>query len=138
MKIRGVGRKISSLFFRDIVYTFRIDEDTVGDKIYLQPIDIWTERAACSLAGFLSRKPCSHWEYAEVLVQVSEQANVLCSLTNSGLWALGSQLVRNEDRYKRLLRSAKELREFLDAEARLHELRARAIRTVVDKSGCRA
>lgn len=47
VNIRGIGKKIASLFLRDVVYAFQIDEDKIGGKIYLQPIDIWTQRGGC-------------------------------------------------------------------------------------------
>lgn len=136
VRIRGVGHKIASLFLRDIVYAFGVDENSVGDKKYLQPIDRWTKRAAESLAVSIPTSPKSYWEYAQVLVDVSEQAGVPCALTNSGLWTLGSQLVQDEEKYRILLQDIERLRSFLNERAQLHEFRAVAMRTAIGRSVC--
>lgn len=133
--IRGIGKKIASLFLRDIVYAFEIDEDKVGKKVYLQPIDIWTERGAKSLASFVSKNPKSYWDFAEVLVEVSEYANVLSTLTNSGLWIFGAQLVRNPDQFQTLLLNAGELHNFLTGQIHLYQDRAKILEKVLDTSG---
>ena len=133
-KIRGIGKKIASLFLRDIVYAFEIDEDKVGKKVYLQPIDIWTERGAKALAHFISKNPKSYWEFAEVLVEVSEYASVHSTLTNSGLWIFGAQLVRNPTQFHDLLLSAEELHNFLTGQIHWHRNRAKILETVLDIS----
>lgn len=130
--IRGINRKIASLYLRDIVDAFEIDEDRVGGKKYLQPIDRWTERAAKALAEFLPTTPNSYWEFAEVLVEVSERANVHSTLTNTGLWILGAQLVGDPERFHDLLLSANELHQFLFRQLRRYQERAGILESVLN------
>jgi hypothetical protein len=138
VKIRGIGNKIASLFLRDIVYAFEINEDKIKGKVYLQPIDVWTERGAKALAQFLSRTPNSYWEFAKVLVEVSEYAAVRPTLTNVGLWIFGAQLVRDEKRFHNLLLSPDDLHRFLSAQIQWHQNQAKALEMVLTVPGSKA
>jgi len=132
--IRGINRKIASLYLRDIVDAFEIDENRVGGKKYLQPIDRWTERAAEALAEFLPTTPNSYWELAEVLVEASERAKVRSTLTNTGLWILGAQLVGDPERFHDLLLRADQLRQFLSRQLRWYQGRAAILESVLNKT----
>jgi len=129
--IRGIGSKIASFFLRDLVYALEINEDTVGRKVYLQPIDIWTERGAGSLAYFLSRDPKSDDECAEVIIEVSELAGVPSTLINTGLWILGAQIVQNEVKFKELLQNHENLRKFLSDQVISQRKRADEIENIL-------
>jgi hypothetical protein len=133
--IRGIGDKIASLYLRDIVDAFEIDEDIVGNKVYLQPIDAWTRRGAKALAEFMSVAPKSDWDLAEVLIEVSERASVRSTYTNTGLWFLGAQLVRDKERFHDLLLSVDDLHDFLRDEMYRHRKRAEILETVLSASG---
>lgn len=130
--LRGIGKKIASLFLRDIVDAFEIDEDRVGGKKYLQPIDRWTERGAKAFAEFLPATPNSYWELAEVLVEASERAKVRSTLTNTGLWILGAQLVGDPECFHDLLLSADQLRQFLSRQLRWYQGRAAILESVLN------
>lgn len=133
VKIRGIGKKIASLFLRDVVYAFEVDEDKIGKKVYVQPIDIWTERGAEALAQFVSRTPKTYWDFAEVLVEVSERATVRSTLTNVGLWIFGAQLVRNPVQFHNLLLNAEDLHDFLFHQVQWHQNQATILETVLNK-----
>ena len=122
--IRGIANKIAALFLRDVVDAFEIDENKVGKKVYLHPIDVWTKRGANALAEFSSKKPKSYWECADLLIEVSEYANVRSTLTNCGLWFLGAQLVHDPIQFHNLLLSVEELRKF--AARQMEQYRDRA------------
>jgi len=133
VEIRGVGPKIASLYLRDIVDAFEIDESCVGNKAYLQPIDIWTRRGAKILAEmFLITSPKSDWDYAQVLVKVSERAGVRSSLTNTGLWILGAQLAGNSDGFREALSSIDNLRNLLLSRAQWHRRGAKVLETLLE------
>ncbi|MGA2060642.1 MAG: hypothetical protein ABSG67_09200 [Thermoguttaceae bacterium] len=133
--IRGIKNKIASLYLRDIVNAFEIDEDIIGNKERLQPIDVWTERGATALAGFLSMSPKSYWDFAEVIVKASERAKVRSTLTNTGLWILGAQLVGNAVDFHKLLLSVNSLRSFLYNQVSHYQNRIELIQMVLSKSG---
>jgi len=132
VQIRGIGSKIASLFLRDVVYAFEIDEDKIEKKVYLQPIDVWTERGARALAQYISETPKLYWEFAEVLVEVSERVNVRSTLTNVGLWTFGAQLVRNPARFHDLLLNVEELHSFLSKQIDWHRERAKLLEIVLE------
>jgi hypothetical protein len=133
VEIRGIGPKIASLYLRDIVDAFEIDESRVGNKAYLQPIDVWTRRGAKILAEiFLMTSPKSDWDYAQVLVEVSERAGVRSSLTNTGLWILGAQLTGNLNRFHEALSSIDNLQNLLLSRARWHRGVAEVLETLLE------
>jgi hypothetical protein len=133
VEIRGIGPKIASLYLRDIFDAFEIDESRVGNKAYLQPIDIWTRRGAKILAEmFPMTSPKSDWDYAQVLVEISEQAGVRSSLTNTGLWILGAQLAGSPDRFQKALSSIDSLRSLLLSRAQSHRRGAEVLATLLE------
>jgi len=133
VEIRGIGPKIASLYLRDIFDAFEIDESRVGNKAYLQPIDIWTRRGARIIAEiFLMTSPKSDWDYAQVLVEVSERAGVRSSLTNTGLWILGAQLAGNPDRFREALSGIDNLRNLLLSRAQWHRRGAEVLETLLE------
>jgi hypothetical protein len=129
--IRGIKYKIASLYLRDIADAFEINEDRVGNKAYLQPIDVWTERGAKVLAEFVPMTPKSYWEFAEVLIEVSERAGVRSTFTNTGLWILGAQLVGDPVRFHDLLLSVDALHHFLSRQIHWYQNRAEMLTTVL-------
>lgn len=132
VEIRGIGPKIASLYLRDIFDAFEIDESRVGNKAYLQPIDIWTRRGAKILAEiFPMTSPKSDWDYAQVLVEISERAGVRSSLTNTGLWILGAQLAGNSDRFREALSGIDNLRNLLLSRAQWHRRGAEVLETLL-------
>jgi len=132
--IRGIKNKIASLYLRDIVDAFEINEDKVGNKERLQPIDVWTERGAKALAGFLSMSPRSYWDFAEVIIKASERAEVRSTLTNTGLWMLGAQLVGNAADFHNLLLSTDSLRSFLSHQVSRYQNRIELLQMILSKS----
>jgi len=133
VKIRGIGKKIASFFLRDIVYAFEINEEIIRQKIYLQPIDIWTKRGAEVFAKFISKTPYSYWDYAEIIIEVSEHARVSSTLTNTGLWILGSQLVRDGKQFQEVLLKYDNLLDFLYNQIHFHQNQGKTLEKVLNK-----
>lgn len=137
VQIRGIGRKIASLFLRDIVDAFEIEENRIEKPEYLQPIDIWTERGAKALAQLEAKTPKSYWEFAELLVEVSSRAKVRSTLTNTGLWLLGSQLVGDPVRLHDLLLNGDNLCGFLAEEIDRLQNRAKILKSALSSEALR-
>jgi endonuclease III len=101
VKVRGIGPKIASFYLRDITYAFELEK--VIDKKnarYIQPIDVWTRRAAKVWANNQKK---SDKGYAEIIIQKCEEVGASYVLVNTGLWFLGSQICKLETLFNKIL-----------------------------------
>jgi hypothetical protein len=99
----GVGDKIASFYLRDIFWLGHglNPQVTVAADYLLQPIDIWitragvalgcTEESKVSLAGFISSFERRH--------------GIAHGGANAGFWMLGSNYVRNPERFDGVLKA---------------------------------
>lgn len=92
-KIRGVGNKISSFYLRDIYLLSDSKSKNIDNRYLLQPIDVWTRRAART---FLNDQDASDKKCAEFLINKEDELGVSNGSLNVALWVLGSQVVKND------------------------------------------
>lgn len=112
--VRGMGPKISSLFLRDIVAAFELNESELEPEKYLQPIDIWTRRGAEVIAKQTDRlKPPNDEECAKIIVEASYKAGVPPSLVNAGMWIFGTKFAETEEKFQEVLANSDKLHQLL-------------------------
>jgi len=112
--VRGIGSKITSLFLRDIVIAFNVDESKCERAEYFQPIDRWTRRGSETLSKLFGKEPPKNdKESATRIVEISKNAGVSSALVNTGLWMFGAQFVRSERGFQELLSDPKKMKEYL-------------------------
>jgi len=89
-RIRGVGQKTASLFLRDLVYLFRL-EDKVSERdvVYLQPIDTWVRKGLEKLLKLKGSEEELKKKVAKVLRKYSISVRDSIKF-NMGLWYIGS------------------------------------------------
>lgn len=92
--IAGIGPKRATLFLRDIVDVFGLEENYIKNStkdnvyIYLQPIDVWVHKIAKHLGIVQSKNPS--WEKdAPKIVQKCNDCGVSPIDFNEGAWIIG-------------------------------------------------
>jgi hypothetical protein len=88
-KISGVGEKIASFFMRDVACRFNVFPLRAEDRRFLQPVDIWVERAATCLGA-------KDGSAAEFLVERSGADGNRPERVNQGIWLFGAEVVRSK------------------------------------------
>lgn len=93
--VRGIGPKISSLFLRDIVVFFGLEEliDPV-DRLYVQPIDKWMRAIAPYVIDEPNADDLADWILAGKLSKYARRAGVSGTLFNMGVTWFGMREVR--------------------------------------------
>jgi hypothetical protein len=86
-QIKGIGDKIASFYLRDISLLSEISTNLLSNRSLLQPIDIWTKRAAVILNK-------SSKKYADELTKCDDDYNLATGESNVAFWVLGSQIAR--------------------------------------------
>jgi hypothetical protein len=125
-QVRGVGPKIISLFLRDVVTAFEMNEFDLEPERYLQPIDRWTQRGAEVLASQMQKpKPKTGTECAEIIVEASRVVGVRPSLVNAGLWIFGALFAQTEAKFREVLTTPETLCQLLTDQSRAYVGRAR-------------
>jgi hypothetical protein len=94
--VRGIGRKIASLYLRDLVDIMNIDLVNIHSRNLLQPIDIWVERTIKILNN---NQNMNMDQVADWLVQNS----VNPERVNMGIWFFCSQIIASEYKLNRVL-----------------------------------
>ena len=107
--VRGIGRKIASFYLRDLVWLKCISESSLSEKQFLQPIDLWVNRALKHSIGKRTgidyRTPDhSYWKKAELIVQLCEESDCSPIGFNMGAWMLGARISNGESDYRRILK----------------------------------
>ncbi len=112
LAVRGVGSKIASFYLRDIATAFGIDPTHLQPVHCFQPIDVWTQRGAHSIARASGNSAGGRRgvPYAEVIHQAAVRANVSSLLVNTGLWYLGSNFSQSPDAFEQMLESPESFR----------------------------
>jgi len=104
-KIRGVGDKISSFYLRDMYILSGYNNINIQNRHLLQPIDIWTRRAA----QILSRDHhATDRNYAEVLITLEDEFGMVTGASNIGFWVLGSQIAEDEKTFTNFVQCIKD------------------------------
>ena len=109
--IRGVGRKISSFYLRDIAYLTELDENNITDLYLLQPIDTWLEQTLKVL--FNSNVPKKLEEKQRLIVELSKKAGISSIAFNQGAWVLGSQIAGEFETFEKALTEKGVMREII-------------------------
>ncbi|MCW5942936.1 MAG: hypothetical protein KIS66_11935 [Fimbriimonadaceae bacterium] len=111
--VRGVGPKLASVFLRDVVYMFGL-EDSVEpmDLLYIQPIDKWLRLIGPYIAAEVSEKTAD-WVLAGKLVKYTRRAEVSGIRFNMGATYFGMREVKDPEIYTEKLAELPELLDLL-------------------------
>jgi hypothetical protein len=108
LTVRGIGEKIAAFYLRDISL---VKDSTVDGEcgMYLQPIDIWTARAADLLpeetGSSTNRRPVSlRKKRANKLIAFECKNELRTGEANIAFWVLGAQIAQKQDRFERAVR----------------------------------
>lgn len=99
-EISGIGTKIASYFMRDVACQFNCFPSDVSNRHLLQPIDIWTRRAA---EGLSTTKFSDDDHVSKFIVNESLNAKVSPERVNQGMWYFGAQIAGTEYYFNKLL-----------------------------------
>lgn len=92
MEIIGIGPKIVSLYLRDLIYLFSLDNSiTKEDLELLQPIDTWVRQLSIKIG--LVENNANDELIRKKIVEACLNANVSNIKFNQGLWYIGSNAV---------------------------------------------
>jgi len=135
-QIRGTGKKINSLFLRDIVLIYGLP---VGqDDPLLQPVDIWVRRLTRLLMGLQADVPrdeeddySNDTKIAETLIALSKTAGVSPLSLNQGAWYFGSQIAGTKSNLIRYIEGKLSPGNAVDQKVSLLEDEIKALRSLV-------
>jgi hypothetical protein len=99
-EISGIGTKIASYFMRDVACQFDCFPSDVSNRHLLQPIDIWTRRAA---EGLSAGKFPDDDRVAKFIVNESLNAGVSPERVNQGMWYFGAEIAGTDYYLDKLL-----------------------------------
>lgn len=103
--IRGVGPKMTSVFIRDVVFLFGLEErlDPV-DRLYVQPIDKWIRLIAPYIIEEPGIAEAADWILAGKLAKYTRRAGVSGVRFNMGTTAFGSGSAHTPQRFHESIR----------------------------------
>jgi hypothetical protein len=101
MGIRGIGPKIASLYLRDLVDIYDLENKISPEDFgFLQPIDVWVRRVARK-TGIVGDEKLSDPDIQKDIVRVCRELGISALRFNQGAWYLGKNafeiLVENLD-----------------------------------------
>ena len=98
LKVKGVARKITSFYLRDLVFVENLDINGISPKM-IQPVDVWVRKGIKSLisSGVSSNaeRVNSDLEISKYIYKYSNKFNVHPSLVNAGIWFYGAKMAIN-------------------------------------------
>lgn len=99
--IRGVGPKMTSVFLRDVVFLYGLEEriDHI-DRLYVQPIDKWIRLMAAEVIDEEGAADAADWILAGKLAKYTRHAGVSGIRFNMGVTAFGMREVRNTESFE--------------------------------------
>lgn len=100
--IRGIGDKIASFYFRDLVVTLLINLTNIQNRQLLQPIDIWVERSIKYLTG---NQSMNKTQIANWIVVNSLKYHLNPEYINMGIWFYGALIASSEYRLNQSLQN---------------------------------
>jgi hypothetical protein len=104
LKIRGIGKKITSFILRDIVWYLDMEKEVpAGELIYLQPIDTWVRQICLKLWMDLHEK-VDEFIIAKRIIDKCNELGVSSISFNQGAWYFGSQEVKDGKLLERHMR----------------------------------
>jgi hypothetical protein len=105
--IRGVGPKVSSLFMRDMVYIFNLEEqlDHV-DRLYVQPMDKWIRLIAPYIIDEVEPGEAADWVLAGKIAKYTRHGGISGIAFNMGANYFGAREVRDAESFDRVIRQA--------------------------------
>lgn len=109
--VRGIGRKIASFYLRDIAWLQKISESGFTNQGYLQPIDLWVNRALEYGVG--KRKGInydtpdhSYWNKTDLIIELCDDAGCSPIEFNMGSWMLGARVSNGKQDFRKILRDS--------------------------------
>lgn len=111
--VRGVGPKLASVFLRDVVYMYGL-EDSIEpmDLLYIQPIDKWIRLIGPYIAEEVTEKTAD-WVLAGKLVKYTRRAEISGIRFNMGATYFGMREVKDPELYTEKLAELPELLDLL-------------------------
>lgn len=106
--IKGIGPKIASFYLRDI-YLLSEKSVEVADecKYFLQPIDVWTRRAAEVYAEIVPEMQLSKYKdyrhNAETIIAIEAKYGLKTGEANIAFWTLGASICLTEEVFEKAL-----------------------------------
>lgn len=114
-KIRGVGPKISSLYLRDVVSLFDLENCLRnGDYEAVMPVDTWIRKIAKNLEIVRNSKAKDN-EIVRAIIDMCKENNISPIQINQGIWYIGTQ--RFEPCFNRVLKAMEETKKGRTQEA---------------------
>jgi hypothetical protein len=101
-KIRGIASKMAAFYLRDISTLAKLDLSSLGPKELrlLQPIDIWTRRAATCLA---QRDKLTESQCRDELIKFEKANSLRPGQANIAFWVLGARILKTEGRFSHVV-----------------------------------
>ncbi|PYL06327.1 MAG: hypothetical protein DME33_14010 [Verrucomicrobia bacterium] len=144
-KIRGVASKISAFYMRDISLLMRPRPCVAADRRqFLQPIDIWTERAADVLAKHdpayivpKRRNPAKRRVRAAQILTFEVDNKLQTGQANLGFWVIGARFAQSASEFEAVVREIKggsgcpRLSRLLKDELKIAEERLDVLRSLI-------
>jgi hypothetical protein len=97
----GLGKKRAAFLLRDLVWIYGLEDNIArADRLYVQPMDIWTLRAAASV--FQQQLPDNReldLAIAQMLSEACYCASVSGVAFNQGAWKFGNKKVGRGNDY---------------------------------------
>lgn len=117
-RIRGMGPKVSSLYLRDLVSLFDLEEHLKNEQDFatVMPVDTWIRKITKSLR--IAGEKANDADIVSVLIKESEESNVSPILINQGIWYVGTRSF--ETCFDRILKAVEEMKQGENVEASKH------------------
>lgn len=97
--VRGVGPKLTSLFLRDVILLFELEDGVDhADRLFLQPIDKWMRAIAPLLIEEIDADDTADWVLAGKVAKYCRYSRVSGVAFNMGVSYFGTHVVRSADR----------------------------------------
>lgn len=111
--VRGVGPKLTSVFLRDMVYLFDLEEQIEpADLLYVQPIDKWLRQVGPYVVEELDGKSAD-WILAGKLVKYTRRGEVSGIRFNMGVTYFGMREVKDPEKFTAMLANLPEIKRIL-------------------------
>jgi len=101
VKIKGVSEKIAPFYLRDIYLKSNRSGSQLEKLNLIQPIDIWTERAAQEL---LNNRKANRSQCANALLNFEKKIGIKPGESNIAFWVLGAEIFEDEERFREAVR----------------------------------
>jgi hypothetical protein len=97
--VRGIGPKLASLFMRDVVFLYGLeDELDPVDRLYVQPVDKWLRQIAPLIAEEVDEE-AADWILAGKLAKYTRKGGVSGIRFNMGVTYFGMKLSRDKESF---------------------------------------